>query len=191
MPTIRELLRDAAAAPREPLDWAECAGWAAGVRWPGESVRPRWRSSWSAPASRWSSAPGLVWGHRPRRRRRWWSQRRRNPTARPPSPGPFDDLPTGWTSLPAPPEVRLHAATQWTGQTLLIWGGTVPAETAVPKSDGMAVTPGASTWTEMAPSPLSPRTYPARPGPGRRCSGVATAATGPDRPTRSAVCVDR
>ena len=33
------------------------------------------------------------------------------------------ELPTGWSELPAPPEVRSDAATAWTGSQLLVWGG--------------------------------------------------------------------
>ena len=43
MPTIRELLRGAAAAPREPLDWDRVRGWAVGGGWPGEPVQSRSR----------------------------------------------------------------------------------------------------------------------------------------------------
>jgi hypothetical protein len=151
MPTIHELLRGAAASPREPLDWDRVrrlgrrrrvarrvgatvaafvvvgAGVAAAVSVPTAGDPP--------------AAPSPT-------------------TAGPPSTGPFDDLAIGWTSLTAPPEVRVHAATQWTGQTLLIWGGTVPADTAVPENDGMVFDPRTSTWSEMAPSPLSARIHP-------------------------------
>jgi hypothetical protein len=162
MPTIHELLRAAAAVPREPLDWdrvrrlgrrrrvARQAGAAAvavvvlavgvasvvNVRTGGGPPAP------PATAVPTTAVPTVV------------------PTAATPPTGPFDDLAAGWTSLPAPPEVRVDAATQWTGQTLLIWGGSVPAVTAVPESDGMVFEPRTSTWSEMAPSPLSARTHP-------------------------------
>ncbi len=80
-------------------------------------------------------------------------------TAGPSSTASLDDPRTGWTNLPAPPEVRLDAATQWTGQTLLIWGGTVPAVTAMPKNDGMVFDASSSTWSQLPPSPLVARRY--------------------------------
>ena len=162
MPTIRELLRGAAAAPREQLDWDR-------VRRLGRRRRTARRAGASVMAfvvvgagvaSIISTRPG---GGKPATPPTMVVPTMTVPTAEPtagPSTGPFDDLATGWTSLPAPPEVRLHAATQWTGQTLLVWGGTVPADTAVPENDGMVFAPRTSTWSEMAPSPLSARTYP-------------------------------
>jgi hypothetical protein len=86
------------------------------------------------------------------------------PTPRPtvaPGPGPFAGLPTGWTELAAPPQVRHHSAIAWTGDALLMWGGSPPGETLAPAADGFAYDPRTRTWDQMAPSPLGRRVYPA------------------------------
>lgn len=164
MPTIHELLRGAAAAPREPLDWDR-------VRRLGRRRRVARRAGATAVAfvvvgagvaSVVSARPGggPPAAPPPTTVVPTVTVPTAEPTAGPPSTGPFDDLATGWTNLPAPPEARLDAAAQWTGQTLLIWGGTVPADTALPESDGMVFDSRTSTWSKMAPSPLSARTHP-------------------------------
>jgi hypothetical protein len=77
------------------------------------------------------------------------------------APGPLAALPVGWTELPAPPEVRRHGATAWTGRSLLMWGGSVPAETLVPTADGFVYDARTRAWEHMATSPLSRRVHPA------------------------------
>jgi hypothetical protein len=84
-----------------------------------------------------------------------------------PSPSLFARLPLGWTELVAPPEVRGHGAIAWTGETLLMWGGSVPAETLVPAADGFAYDARTRTWEQMAASPLGARVYPASAWTGR------------------------
>jgi hypothetical protein len=158
MPTIRELLRGAAASPREPLDWDR-------VCTLGRRQRVARRAGATVVALVVVGAVVAFAVSAPPPPTTVVATA--DPTAGPPSTGRFDDLAIGWTSLPAPPEVRLDAATQWTGQTLLIWGGTVPAETAVPESDGMVFDPRTSTWSEMAPSPLSARRHPGSAWTGR------------------------
>ena len=81
--------------------------------------------------------------------------------------GPWAQLPAGWTELPKPPEVRHHGATGWTGETLLMWGGTVPGFTAVPAADGFVFDARTRVWSEMAESPLAARVYPASAWTGR------------------------
>ena len=159
MPNIREVLRGAAAAPREPLDWdrlrrlsrrrqvvrrARATALALLVAGAGVAFVVSAQPDGPPPAA----APTTV------------DVPTAQPTAGPSSTVSFDDLPTGWTGLPAPPEVRLDAATQWTGQTLLIWGGRFRQVTATPENDGMVFDPSSSTWSQMAPSPLSARWYP-------------------------------
>lgn len=75
----------------------------------------------------------------------------------------FDDLKTGWTRLPPPPEVRSVAATDWTGEHLVIWGGYVYTgySDEVPEADGFIFDAREGTWEQMAPSPLGPRAVPA------------------------------
>jgi hypothetical protein len=75
--------------------------------------------------------------------------------------------PVGWTRFAPPPEVRHHAATRWTGESLLMWGGAVPKENAVPVADGYAFDPTDSRWTLMPASPLSARADPASAWTGR------------------------
>lgn len=86
------------------------------------------------------------------------------PSVAPPTGSPvFDGLASGWTNLPAPPEVRNRAAMAWTGQELLVWsgyvftgGGDKPVE-----ADGFVFDARAQSWEQMAASPLAPRAYPA------------------------------
>ena len=73
----------------------------------------------------------------------------------------FDGLPSGWTDLPAPPEVRSRAALVWTGEGLLGWGGYVFTGSGhkPPRADGFAFDARARSWEQMAASPLAPRAY--------------------------------
>jgi len=75
----------------------------------------------------------------------------------------FEELPVGWTELPAPPEVRTRAATAWTGEKLLVWGGYVFTGSGdkPPEADGFVFDARARRWVQMAASPLAPRAYPA------------------------------
>lgn len=84
-------------------------------------------------------------------------------TVAPAPPGAFDDLPAGWTELPAPPEVRSGAATAWTGSELLVWGGYIYAGLSdeVSDDDGFAFDAATRTWRILPPWPLSSRSFPA------------------------------
>jgi N-acetylneuraminic acid mutarotase len=78
----------------------------------------------------------------------------------PPTPVRFAELPTGWTDLAAPPEVRSDAAVAWTGEQLLMWGGRVPnLSTGVEslESDGFAFDAETGVWQPMTRSPLAGR----------------------------------
>lgn len=77
------------------------------------------------------------------------------------SPLRFAELPVGWTELPPPPEVRHYAATGWTGEQLLMWGGTEPGYSSVPEDTGFRFDTRTGRWQEMAPSPLPARIDPA------------------------------
>lgn len=76
----------------------------------------------------------------------------------------FEDLQAGWTKLPPPPEVRsANAATVWTGEQLILWGGYVYTgfSDEVPEGNGFAFDARSRTWKPMAGSPLGPRVLPA------------------------------
>jgi hypothetical protein len=75
--------------------------------------------------------------------------------------GPLAELPAGWTELPGPPEVRHHGATRWAGETLLMWGGSVPGFTKTPTADGFVFDSRTRAWSGIAASPLGARVYPA------------------------------
>lgn len=79
----------------------------------------------------------------------------------PPARARFADLPTGWSELPAPPQLRHYAATGWTGEQLLLWSGTVPRSHGQPEPGGFGFDTGTGRWRELAPSPLAPRLQPA------------------------------
>lgn len=74
-----------------------------------------------------------------------------------PSGGAFDDLPTGWTELSAPPEVRRGAATAWTGNELLVWGGYTGFDEQNVTGDGLVFDATSRAWGAMSTGPLSPR----------------------------------
>jgi Kelch motif len=75
----------------------------------------------------------------------------------------LEGLPTGWTRLPDPPEVRSRAASVWTGDALLVWGGYVYTGLSdeSPRSDGLAFDARSREWEPMSPSPLMRRLDPA------------------------------
>jgi hypothetical protein len=101
----------------------------------------------------------------------------------PAAPVDFTGLPTGWSELPAPPQVRHDAATGWTGQQLLLWGGTVPGYSSQPDNTGFRFDTRTGRWQEMAASPLAARIHPASAWTGRELlvwGGAAAAEqTGP------------
>ncbi len=75
----------------------------------------------------------------------------------PPSISP-PSSPTGWSELPAPPEVRSGAATAWTGSQLLVWGGyEYVGGDEDPGADGFAFDAAAHRWQPLPPSPLEGR----------------------------------
>jgi hypothetical protein len=71
------------------------------------------------------------------------------------------ELGPGWSELPAPPEVRRRAATEWTGSQLLVWGGFVfdGGGDKTPSDSGFIFDAGSRTWEPMSPGPLSARSY--------------------------------
>jgi hypothetical protein len=144
--SLRELLHEAAALPRQPLDLD---------RLQARSRRGHLAGVGVATVLVAGLVAGLVVLAAP-------ETRRPAPgfTAAPDT-GPLTELPPGWTELPRPPEVRHHGATRWTGETLLMWGGSVPADTSRPVADGFAFDAGTRVWTEIAQSPLAARMYPA------------------------------
>jgi hypothetical protein len=73
------------------------------------------------------------------------------------------DIPTGWSELPAPPEVRSRGAIAWTGQELLVWGGHVYTgfSDEADQGDGLIFEAADREWKWMAASPLAARIQPA------------------------------
>jgi hypothetical protein len=143
---LRETLRDAAVAPRAALDLERLL-----VR--GRRHRRRQRAG--AVAGVFVLVGAVVSG----------VLAIPGPAPDPPleaGPVRFDALPVGWTELPAPPEMLLDAATAWTGDRLLVWGGSVDTfDESGAAGAGYAFDTGTGGWAELAPSPLAPRTWPA------------------------------
>jgi hypothetical protein len=88
-----------------------------------------------------------------------WDLWRREPQ---PSPRPVVDLaselPTGWSELPPPPEVRSGAAIAWTGSALLVWGGyEYVGGNEDPDGGGFAFDADKRTWSTLPESPLEGR----------------------------------
>jgi hypothetical protein len=75
----------------------------------------------------------------------------------PPTAGPLDGIPEGWTRLADPPEARRSAADVWTGSELLVWGGCDPAVVGdcAPTRDGFAYDPGSERWSPMPSAPVA------------------------------------
>lgn len=174
MPTdLRQLLRQAAATPVEALDleraftrgrrrrWGRrlsvAAGsltllvaggtWIVSVSPPGPDERAGLRQPLVVP-SPLQSIPGT---------------REQTPVVSEPARSAFRKLAPGWTDLPAPPEVRSSAATAWTGDKALIWGGYVYTGYSDEslEADGFAFDAREREWGPMARSPLGPRAQPA------------------------------
>lgn len=82
---------------------------------------------------------------------------------RTPTTAALEGLASGWSELPAPPEVRIRAATAWTGEELLVWGGFVFTGSGdkPEKDDGFVFDARAQEWDELAVSPLARRAFPA------------------------------
>ena len=63
-----------------------------------------------------------------------------------------------WSALPpAPIAVRTGAASAWTGQQLLIWGGALGPQGDQLASDGAAYDPATKRWTKLPTAPISAR----------------------------------
>jgi Kelch motif len=64
-----------------------------------------------------------------------------------------------WSALPkAPIEQRTYAASAWTGQVMIVWGGQAADDSLY--ADGATYDPATRTWTTLPPSPLSARSEP-------------------------------
>lgn len=77
-----------------------------------------------------------------------------------PSESVVEDFEPGWTRLPPPPEARSStAATAWTGDKLIVWGGYVYTgfSDEVAQADGFAFDAASREWDRIAPSPLDAR----------------------------------
>jgi N-acetylneuraminic acid mutarotase len=66
-------------------------------------------------------------------------------------------IPTGWTKLSLPPQVRTGSAVVWTGSQLLDWGGCDPAinDRCEAVADGYAFDPASRTWSDLPPAPVA------------------------------------
>jgi hypothetical protein len=75
----------------------------------------------------------------------------------------FADYPSGWTSLPVPPEVRVGAATAASQDQLFTWGGYVYTGMSDETSAATGFTFDAATgqWSKLPASPLAARSFPA------------------------------
>lgn len=63
-----------------------------------------------------------------------------------------------WRKMsPSPLEARAGPAAAWTGQELLIWGGSPSTSFGRFSSDGAAYDPDSDSWRELPPAPLSAR----------------------------------
>jgi hypothetical protein len=83
--------------------------------------------------------------------------RQQQPSLAPGPGGALDELPVGWTQLPAPPEVRSGAATAWTGRELLVWGGFKGFDERAVSAEGLAFDATFRTWSAMPLGPLQAR----------------------------------
>jgi hypothetical protein len=68
---------------------------------------------------------------------------------------PWASFGTGWTELPAPPQVREDAANAWTGRELLSWGGSGQANDAPPLAEGFIFDPSTMSWSTMPAAPIA------------------------------------
>jgi hypothetical protein len=75
------------------------------------------------------------------------------------TPARLTGLPPGWSELPPPPEARWGAATAWTGEQLIVWGGAAQDYSGQLRADGFVF--DGSGWSELAPGPLPARVRPA------------------------------
>jgi hypothetical protein len=76
------------------------------------------------------------------------------------TPGPAVDpwgwAGEGWTELPPPPEVRDGAATVWTGQELIYWGGAGRGDgEGGARAGGFAFDPAAREWRPIPAAPVA------------------------------------
>ncbi len=67
----------------------------------------------------------------------------------------YNPLTNSWTILPGTgaPSARFHAASAWTGRTMVVWGGE---SAGTPTGTGSAYDPALNTWTAL-PVGLTPR----------------------------------
>jgi N-acetylneuraminic acid mutarotase len=81
----------------------------------------------------------------------------RRPVGQSSATDPWRGVGSGWTELPASPEVREGAAYVWAGTELLAWGGVrpgIPTDYENPTLDGFAFDPATMSWSRMPPAPL-------------------------------------
>lgn len=71
---------------------------------------------------------------------------------------PWKELDSGLNELPPPPASRSGQVIQWTGGSIVVWGGAVD-DGAKLFDDGYAYDPATERWESLAPSPLSPRYF--------------------------------
>ena len=65
--------------------------------------------------------------------------------------------PPGWTSLPAPPELREGSTLLWAGSEVLLWGGCDVAvrNDCRPTADGYRFDPTREAWSRLSQAPLA------------------------------------
>jgi hypothetical protein len=71
----------------------------------------------------------------------------------------WDALPRGWSKLAPPPVATARAASVWTGNELVYWGGDSNYG-GTNHAEGAAFDPLSNEWRKLPPAPISARTSP-------------------------------
>jgi hypothetical protein len=71
----------------------------------------------------------------------------------------WDALPQGWSKLAPPPVATARAASAWTGNELVYWGGDSNFG-GTSHAEGAAFDPLSNEWRKLPPAPISARTSP-------------------------------
>lgn len=152
-PDLKELLRDAAARPANPLDLDDVRRRAAGVA-RGRRLRTAVAGmavvvlvvAVAVPFLRMVDGPAVEFADTP-------------PGESGEKTGQNGAPPQMWESLPRAPIVpRVGAASVWTGNEMIVWGGLDPARAYQSLADGAAYDPDTGAWRVLADPPIKPNT---------------------------------
>ena len=72
---------------------------------------------------------------------------------------PWKTLPRGWSKLPPPPYAATDAASVWTGNELIYWGGE-SGYGGTAHDEGAAFDPETMQWRDLPDAPISARSSP-------------------------------